>query len=205
MKIYKKNVGVYSSNSYILSDEENNAVIIDVGGDSYDLFEYMKKEKLSLKAIILTHGHFDHVIGANEMKELSGAPIYIAEEDYDMVRKLPFMLNDKMRNMIDEPVNVDFTLKDKDVLNFGKLTLNIIACPGHSKGSIAIEAGENLFAGDTIFYHSVGRTDLYGGSENEIINSVRKILDNKKDYIIYPGHGPNTTSKEERENNPYFS
>lgn len=205
MNIFKKNVGVYGSNSYIVSNDDGDAVIIDVGGNADDLYAYITEQKLNLKAILLTHGHFDHILGVNDLRKLSGAPSYIAKEDYDMTQRTDFMLNDKMRNYIDEAVNIDHTIDEEGTMNFGSLEVRVIKTPGHTKGGLTYKIGDDLFVGDTIFFHSVGRSDLYGGNEAELIDSVNKVLSIEGNHIIYPGHSMNTSSDEERANNPYVN
>lgn len=205
MNIFKKNVGVYGSNSYIISSDNGDAVIVDVGGNADDLYDYIKKEKLNLKAILLTHGHFDHVLGVNALRKLTGAPSYISKDDYEMTQKIDFMLNDKMRNYIDEPINIDHTIDKEGTMKFGDIEVNIIKTPGHTKGGLTYQIGDGLFVGDTIFFHSVGRSDLYGGDENELLDSVNKLLALEGNYKIYPGHSMNTSSEEERANNPYVN
>lgn len=205
MNIFKKNVGVYGSNSYIISNDDGDAIIIDVGGNADDLYAYMKEHNLNLKAILLTHGHFDHVLGVNALRKLSGAPSYISKDDYDMTQRTDFMLNDKMRNYIDEPINIDHIIDKEGPMKFGSIELNVIKTPGHTKGGLTYQIGDNLFVGDTIFFHSVGRSDLYGGDEAELMDSVNKVLNLEGNYTIYPGHSMNTSSEEERANNPYVN
>ena len=205
MNIFKKNVGVYGSNSYIISNDDGDAIIIDVGGNADDLYAYMKEHNLNLKAILLTHGHFDHVLGVNALRKLSGAPSYISKDDYDMTQRTDFMLNDKMRNYIDEPINIDHTIDEEGPMKFGSIELNVIKTPGHTKGGLTYQIGDNLFVGDTIFFHSVGRSDLYGGDEAELMDSVNKVLNLEGNYTIYPGHSMNTSSEEERANNTYIN
>ena len=205
MNIFKKNVGVYGSNSYIISNDAGDAIIIDVGGSADDLYAYIKEHNLNLKAILLTHGHFDHVLGVNALRKLTGAPSYISKDDLEMTQKTEFMLNDKMRNYIDEPINIDHTIDEEGTLKFGDIEVNVIKTPGHTKGGLTYQIEDGLFVGDTIFFHSVGRSDLYGGNEAELIDSVNRVLALEGNYTIYPGHSMNTSSDEERANNPYVN
>ena len=205
MNIFKKNVGVYGSNSYIVNNDAGDAVIIDVGGNADDLYEYIKEQNLNLKAILLTHGHFDHILGVNDLRKLTGAPTYISKEDYEMTQKTDFMLNEKMRNYIDEAVVIDHTIDEEGIMKFGDIEVDVIKTPGHTKGGLTYKIDDGLFVGDTIFFHSVGRSDLYGGNEAELIDSVNKVLDIEGNHIIYPGHSMNTSSDEERANNPYIN
>lgn len=205
MNIFKKNVGVYGSNSYIVSNDDGDAVIIDVGGNADDLYTYTKEQNLNLKAILLTHGHFDHILGVNELRKLSGAPSYISKDDLEMTQRTDFMLNDKMRNYIDESIDIDHSIDEEGVMKFGDIEVTVIKTPGHTKGGLTYKIGDGLFVGDTIFFHSVGRSDLYGGNEAELIDSVNKVLSIEGNHIIYPGHSMNTSSDEERANNPYVN
>lgn len=198
-------VGVYAANCYILADEKTkNAAIIDPGGDYEEILRVIERESLRPQYIILTHGHLDHIGAVKEVKEKTNAMILIHELDQDMLtddkKNLSFFVSAKIKKVFPDKL-----LKDGDKLDLGGLALEIIHTPGHTKGSICIKAGDIIFSGDTLFNGSIGRTDLPGGSYEEIIKSIKeKILIYKDEILVYPGHGSATTLGNERVNNPFL-
>ncbi len=170
MKIKKIVVGPLLTNCYIISSDDEIA-IIDPGDEGEKILAEIEKEKL--KYIILTHYHFDHVLAAEELKEKTGAKILIHEADKKFLN-----------------FQIDQYLKENDKIKIGKEVLKVIHSPGHSKGSICLIGKNEIFTGDTIFKNSYGRTDLLGGSEKDMKNSLEKISKILKNGItIYPGHG----------------
>ena len=198
-------VGIYAANCYVLADEKTKeTAVIDPGGDCEDILRLIREENLKPKYIILTHGHLDHIGAVKELKEKTKAMVLIHELDKDMLvdekKNLSFFVSANIRAVLP-----DRLLKDGDILELGELKLEIIHTPGHTEGSICIKVGDSIFSGDTLFYGSIGRTDLPGGSYNDIINSIKeKILIFKDDTVVYPGHGSSTTVGFERVNNPFL-
>lgn len=194
--------GPVQTNCYVLCSGKR-AVVIDPGDRGKELYTRIVSRGLTVDAILLTHGHFDHIGGVNELKELSGAPVYVSENDAEM-------LHDGKKNfsvyfgMAIDSVSFDHTVKDGDVLTFGEITLKVLETPGHSKGSVVYRTEDCLFTGDTLFQASAGRTDGYGGSERELLASLRRLYDLPGDYKVYPGHGESTTLQIERETNEYM-
>jgi len=187
----------YSCNSYVVS-EGASAVIVDVGFDSAPIFDYAKAEGLVIEAVLLTHGHPDHVFKAKDFSD-RGIKVYITEEDYQMPKNNFFGL--KLTNedfMLFEPV-----VLESDRLELGGLTVDIIKTPGHTKGGVCFIIGDYLFSGDTLFRKGVGRTDLYGGCEKTLRNTIKNILAIQHDYVIMPGHGESTAISYEKQHN-YF-
>lgn len=188
--------------------ETGEAAVIDPGGDADKIVEALTKNGLTVKYLLHTHAHFDHVMGSRAMREKTGAQICLHKEDqwlYDNLAKQCALFGMKA----DETLPIDKYLDDEEEIHVGKLKTKVIHTPGHTPGSLcfSVEAKESvLFAGDTLFQHSIGRTDLWGGSFDQIINSIRERLfklDDSTDVI--PGHGPNTTIWSERRENPFVS
>ncbi|MDF2566807.1 MAG: Zn-dependent hydrolase, including glyoxylase, partial [Oscillospiraceae bacterium] len=163
-----------------------------------------QKNNLTLKVIILTHGHFDHIGAAKELKEQSGAKVMIHEQDAEM-------LEDNRKNLAVHfdvydyvPFKADALLKDGDTIELDELRMEVIHTPGHSKGSITLRFGNVLLAGDTLFKGSAGRTDHYGGDYQSLKKSLARLANLAGDYVVYSGHGPETTLATERRTNPYM-
>ena len=186
MKIKTIKVGELMTNCYIVSDEiSKEGIIIDPGFDMDEIINEIGDIKI--KAIILTHGHYDHVTDAFALSETINAPVMIHKDDEIMMAYSTQKKADKL-------------LKDKDTFDIGHLTFDIISTPGHSKGSICIyneEAGV-LFSGDTLFFKDHGRTDLPGSSQKAMENSLKKLLALPPHTKVYPGHGKPTTIGDEK-------
>lgn len=191
-------------NCYILSDSEKNAVIIDPGSCPEIIENELTKQQLTPKIILLTHGHFDHMSAAAYLKEKYGAKVYINEND-------ECMLSDRAKSgALIAPffdyvsVQCDGHLKEGDIIKQGDLEIKVIETPGHSKGSVCFICEDAIFAGDTVFKGSVGRTDLYRGDYKELDRSLKKLTSLSGDYYLYCGHGEDSTLNEERLFNPYI-
>ncbi len=199
-------VGPLETNCFILGDEKSKeAVVIDPGGDFKDIEEELKKFKLKVKHIILTHGHFDHTGALAQLKKVTGAEILIHTADADMLsaagKAQPFFLDSGSGTY-----SADRTLQEGDKIKFGENTLEVLHTPGHTPGGISLVIDKMIFTGDTLFCGSVGRADLPGSSYRKLIDSIRtKLLSKSDDYVIYPGHGPESTIGEERRDNPFLT
>jgi glyoxylase-like metal-dependent hydrolase (beta-lactamase superfamily II) len=198
-------VGPIMANCYILGCEETKeAAVIDPGGDPDRILAALKRLGLTVKLIINTHGHFDHVGGNKRLKEATGARLVIHEGDAPMLGHLnqaaaSFGLSAENSPAPDEMPG------DGDTLQFGKITLKVLHVPGHSPGGIALSTDDAVFVGDTLFSGSIGRTDLPGGDYNQLIASVRLKLFNLPDNTqVHCGHGPSTTIGREKRYNPFF-
>ncbi len=196
--------GELQVNCYFVYDDVSKKAIIIDPGQSYDLVT-RKIEDLDLKPELLinTHGHFDHILCDDKIREKYNIPLAVHKDDIEMLQNAE--LNASV--MIGEPTVIKYPeiIFDKDKTketSFCKYS--VINTPGHSKGSVCILIGNTLFSGDTVFYGSVGRTDLFGGNHNEIISSVEKIKKLPLKTKIFPGHGPQTTLEREIKINPYF-
>jgi glyoxylase-like metal-dependent hydrolase (beta-lactamase superfamily II) len=191
---------------YIIFDNSKEAVIIDAPMDSAQLVESVIEEhKLKVKYLLFTHSHWDHTAGASQIIDLTKADVCIHEKDYFRLNKpnensiipLPFKLNS---------ITADRFLKEGDEIVFGKIKLEVLETPGHTEGGICFVDSINkvIFAGDTIFKDSVGRTDLPGGNGKILKSSIEdKLFNYSDDFSIYCGHGPKTTIGYEKRNNPF--
>ena len=200
-------VGLLEVNCYILGDEETKeAVVIDPGGDEAEILDVLSRNKLKLKLIIDTHGHFDHVDANQPLKDATGAKIAIHVADAQMLDKpsseAMFFTGNRLRLS-----QADILLNENDILTFGKYRLKVLHTPGHTPGgiSLVLEDHPYVYVGDLLFAGSIGRTDFPGGDYDGLINGVRtKIFSLGDNYTVYPGHGPVTTVAQERKYNPFF-
>ncbi len=205
MIIKKLEVGPIMANCFILGCESTKeAVVIDPGDDADRILMELAKAELRVKMLINTHGHFDHVGANKQMKEATGADIAIHPEDEPMLEELSrsammFGLSAENSPPADRVLNQD------DEISFGDITLKVIHTPGHSRGGICLYTKGHLFAGDTLFAGSIGRTDLPGGDYDTLISSIKeKLLMLDDDTIVYTGHGPETTIGKEKQINPFI-
>lgn len=202
-------VGPLGCNCSIVGCKETGeAMVIDPGGDADKIIELATKHGLTIKYLLHTHAHFDHIMGSRDMKEKTGAKICLHKGDqwlYDNLLKQVGMFGFKAT----DPLPVDQYLDDEEDIKVGKLTASVIHTPGHTPGSLCYSVQEKdsvLFAGDTLFKHSVGRTDLWGGSFDEIVDSISNRLYTLDDSTrVIPGHGGDTTIWDEKKHNPFVS
>ncbi len=205
MIIKKLEVGPIMANCFILGCESTKeAVVIDPGDDADRILMELAKSELKVKYLINTHGHFDHVSANKRMKEATGAQIAIHPEDEPMFNELSRSAQMFGLSSENSPP-ADILLNDGDEIIFGEITLQVIHTPGHSKGGISLYTKGHLFAGDTLFAGSIGRTDLAGGDYDTLISSIKeKLLIFDEDTIVYTGHGPETTIGNEKRMNPFL-
>jgi glyoxylase-like metal-dependent hydrolase (beta-lactamase superfamily II) len=199
-------VGPLLCNCSIFGDEATGeAMVVDPGEDIQEILRLVGSHDLKVKSIVITHGHIDHVGAAAELKEATGAPVYLNEDD------LPTYARVEMQAMwlgLDPPamVDIDALARDGDVLRIGPVEFTVLHTPGHTPGSIGlwIPAERKLVAGDTLFRESIGRTDLPGGDPKRILVSIReKFMPLPDETLVIPGHGPTTTMGHEKQHN-YF-
>ncbi len=205
MIIKKLEVGPIMANCFILGCESTKeAVVIDPGDDADRILMELAKSELKVKYLINTHGHFDHVGANKKMKETTGAILAIHPDDEPMLSELSrsaLMFGLSAENS----PPADLLLNDGDEVTFGEITLKVIHTPGHSKGGICLYTAGHLFAGDTLFAGSIGRTDLPGGDYDTLISSIKeKLLSFEDDTIVYTGHGPETNIGNEKRMNPFL-
>lgn len=205
MIIKKLEVGPIMANCFILGCEDTReAVVIDPGDDPDRILMTLAKEKLTVKYLIDTHGHFDHVGANRRMKEVTGAELAIHPDDVPMLAQLARSAASFGLSAENSP-EPDLLLNEGDTVNFGNITLKVIHTPGHSRGGICLYTPGHLFAGDTLFAGSIGRTDLPGGDYDTLIASIKqKLLILPDDTRVYTGHGPETTIANEKRMNPFL-
>jgi len=194
--------GPINANNYLLVDETTkDAVLIDCSEVKDEILDAIKELEANVKHILLTHGHFDHVMGVNEMKKLLNCNVLIHPNDVEWLSHINEALPMFGLPPADTP-QYDENFADGDIITFGDSQIKVIHTPGHTQGSVCFSIEDKLFSGDTLFKEAVGRVDLPGGSWKDIQNSIINILfklDN--DTIVYPGHGEPTSIRYEKEFN----
>jgi hydroxyacylglutathione hydrolase len=194
-------LGPLGTNCYVVRSDRSaaEAVVVDPGGDAAQLRLELARVGARCAAILITHGHFDHLGGVADLAEGTGAPVYMPEIE---------------RSELEEPspqfgvrAHVpDFTVGGGELLDLAGIELDVIAVPGHSPGHVAYHADGALFSGDVLFAGSVGRTDLAGADWETLLASIRGLVDSyPADTVVYPGHGPATTLGAELARNPFLA
>jgi len=200
-------VGELETNCYLIGCKKTKkAVVIDPGGEEeVDLvLNFLQENNFDLKCIINTHGHIDHIAGNNLLKAKTEALLLIHRLDADMLVDANKNFSSFMGKEI-YSLPADKLLEEGDEISLGTLNLIVIHTPGHTPGGISLVLDNIVFTGDTLFAGGIGRTDLPGGSYQDLIKSIKeKLLILGDDKIIYPGHGPDSTIGEERKTNPYL-
>ncbi|PAB60904.1 MBL fold metallo-hydrolase [Anaeromicrobium sediminis] len=196
--------GIYATNCYILTCEETyECAIIDPAGSANDIFNYIKENDFIPKYIILTHGHADHIGAVEELRSKFNLKVLIHKDDEYMLKNANYNLSAHMSGPNIE-FNSDETFEDGQTIKLGNLEVLLIHTPGHTKGSSCILVENMLFSGDTLFANSIGRTDLEGGSFEDIIKSIKeKLIILDENIKVLPGHGPASTIGIEKATNPF--
>ena len=206
MKIIHTKVGMIHTNCYIIYDEHTkDAVLIDPGAKGTYLVELLKENDLKLNYILLTHGHFDHILAVKEIQDKTGAKLVIHKKEEKLLGE--DFVNDYagkyMRGKY-ESGKIDTYAVDGSEFKFGSLTAKYIHTKGHTKGSCVIQIEDSLFTGDTLFAGECGRCDLEGGSFPEMLVSLKKLYDLDGNLKIYPGHEGFSDLDTERRTNRYM-
>jgi glyoxylase-like metal-dependent hydrolase (beta-lactamase superfamily II) len=199
-------VGMLQCNCSIFGDEQSlEALVVDPGDDVARILEVVERHGLTVKAIVITHAHIDHIGGAQKLKQATGAPVYMNPNDAELQEMLNVQAG-WLGMRPPEPVEIDAPVRDGDKLVVGATEFHVLDTPGHTQGSIClwIPSEHKLVAGDTLFRDSIGRTDLPGGDGRQILRSIRdKLVPLPDDTLVIPGHGDNTTIGHEKQSN-YF-
>ena len=204
MKITRITGGPVQTNCYVLTDEETGlTAVVDPGFESGELDDAVLAAG-NVRAILLTHAHFDHITGVAKLRGLTGARIYLSAEELMFVADPSLNAADFFFGGGVPQFRVDYPLGDGDEIGLGNLTIRVLRTPGHTVGSCCFLVGDALFAGDTLMKLSCGRTDLPTGSYPQILDSLQKLAKLPGDYHVYPGHGSESTLSYERKNNSYM-
>ena len=190
---------------YLIHDPNNKeCVCIDPGYDSERIFRFIDKDKYIVKEILLTHGHFDHTLSCYELQKSFGCNIYISQIDGDILYNAERNYANLINKTSFDKFNIKEFINDGDVLNLLGYEVKCISTPGHTKGGMSFyfENEKILFSGDTLFFETFGRIDLYGGSYSEIKDSIEnKLFKLPNDVLVYPGHGEATSIGKEKLHN----
>ena len=198
MKVKMMQVGSIGTNCYILEDETaNKAAVIDPGDEAERILSVLKEDGAEVEYILLTHGHYDHTTAVPDLhRALPQAKIYIHRADANGAGSYLFPLAGQVE---------DLRYYDEgDTLSLGSLTIQVLHTPGHSPGCVTLKVGDVLFCGDTLFAGSCGRTDLAGGSYEEIMASLKRLGQLEGDFHVCPGHDRTSTLERERQYNPFL-
>jgi glyoxylase-like metal-dependent hydrolase (beta-lactamase superfamily II) len=199
MKVKTVIVGMLHTNCYILEDEQSGkCAVIDPGANSERILKELDGKQPEI--ILLTHGHFDHILAAAQIKRATGAKLYIHKEDEHMLSER-YVKSSGMVKSITDVATVDGFFKDGDHIELGSTTVKVMHTPGHTKGSCVLICNDVMFSGDTLFYESWGRTDFEGGDDAEMVASFKKLAMIDGDYTVLPGHGESTTLTHEKSYN----
>lgn len=207
MKIDSFFCGDLMVNCYVLSQEGRDDCIVIDPGEVWPVLDYLNEFQKKPAAILLTHGHFDHIGGAKQLREETGALICIHTMDADKLQSNRKNLS-VLTGQLLEPFEADRLLEDGEVLDYAGITLEVIHTPGHSVGGVCFVAKEEraIFCGDTVFYESCGRTDFPDGNQLDLYHSIAdKLFTLEGDYTLYPGHDMKTTLEHERKYNMLYT
>lgn len=179
--------GPLQNNNYVIIDEESReAVLIDCSEPSDDIMDYIKEQGATLKYILLTHAHFDHILGVNYYRKKYGVSVFLHKDDFPLLSQLCQYFAGA------ESVSVDKLFDDDAEFSIGNKKIKVIHTAGHTEGSVCFLIDNMLFSGDTLFYGTYGRTDLPFGDERKMFESLKRLFKLDNDIVVYPGHGRDT-------------
>lgn len=204
MKIYDLQLGELGANCYIVETAPGQCIAVDIGGDSSCFLSFLKEKGLTLSKILLTHGHFDHIGGVEDVRKATGAEVFVHDGDVRMLNSAAYSLHIGMSSLPFVPVERFTAINDGCVITDGDCDITLIHTPGHSEGSVCYVCGDVIFTGDTLFRSSAGRTDFPGSSPVDMLNSLHVLYNIDKNCKIFPGHGETTTLEYEKMTNPFM-
>ena len=197
-------LGMLHTNCWILGDSETReCVLFDPGTNFEKITAFLEEKQLKVQVILLTHGHFDHVMAARLLQDHTGAQVMICRPDENMLAPDQVLHRGYMRQAY-QPPRVDRLLYDGDRFSCGSLEFQVLRTPGHTAGSCCVLCGDVMVSGDTLFEGSIGRTDFPTGSRSELRESLQRLRNLEGDYTVYAGHNDETTLEMERKNNPFL-
>jgi len=206
LRVYVMEVGPLAENAYIVEHvATRKGVVVDPGDEGEEILSRIAERGITLDKILLTHGHFDHVGAVRTLRDRTGARVHVHAEEVGRMRTA-----NRQGGMfglsVENPPAPDVLVREGDVVVLGDQEFRVLHTPGHTPGHVTFLTGEMAFVGDLIFAGSIGRTDLPGGSFDDLIRAVReKIFTLPDRTVLFPGHGPATTVGEEKRSNPFFT
>ena len=195
--------GVIGTNTYVVYHEDGGEAVVIDPAESTAVLASLEHHQLKCVCVLLTHGHFDHVMGVEALRARYECPVVIGAGDEPLITDPEQGMARQLMGFELPPILADRTVNDGDTVEAAGVTFRVFACPGHTKGGVSYLAQDLLFCGDTLFQGSIGRTDFPGGSFEEIAQSIRRLYELPDDTKVLPGHGDMTTIGYEAQNNPY--
>ncbi|MCF0109482.1 MAG: MBL fold metallo-hydrolase [Erysipelotrichaceae bacterium] len=197
-EIYQIPVGFYQTNCYVIRDE-GHVLIIDPGKKAERIASVIQEDDV-VDAILLTHGHFDHIGAVDELANMFHCPVYLHFDDDELVHQCGY----NRMNGYEGSIHHKITYLMEGHITIGTFDLEVISAPGHTPGSVLIIFRQHCFCGDVLFKDSIGRTDLYGGNESDMMQTLKMIKTLDRDLLVYPGHGETSTLERELAYNPFL-
>ncbi len=205
MRVKTLTLGVLDANGHLFWDPQSKeAMLVDIGGNPEKVTAILEEKGLTLKYIVLTHGHADHIAGAVALKNTTEAQILVHQKDQEMLED-PIKNESARLPMAQISFVADQFVSDGEIIMLAQTPVKIWHTPGHTRGGICVEVEGYLATGDTLFQGSIGRTDLFGGDMKIMRQSLEKLSKLSNQLIVLPGHGPQSTLRDEKRNNPYLS
>jgi hydroxyacylglutathione hydrolase len=208
LKIHKLVLGLFQTNCYVLGDERTReAIVIDPPDSAPEILNVLKRESWSLREILVTHAHFDHVLALDELKAATGTPFRLHKADLPQLDMLPQVAEMLIGRKVSLPPVPDGFVDEGDTITVGSIRLDVLFTPGHTPGHVSYVSREHavVFSGDCLFPGSIGRTDLPGGDYPTLMRSIcDRLLPLGDEYVVAGGHMPTTTIGRERTSNPFL-